>query len=298
MIDVREALTRAAGQLAAHPDLRPTAVPDATILLMHALGLDRVALIAHPERSLTREQLADIQRVVERRLRFEPIQYILGTQEFYGLELKVTPAVLIPRPETETLVEAVLARLHNSVPHSSQPYRDEWDPPKDPLRIVDVGTGSGAIAIALAVGLPQAQVTALDISPAALDIARENATTHGVTGRMRFLNSDLLAAVSGEAEFDAIVSNPPYIPDSDAPTLHAQVREFEPSLALFAGAEGLDIYTRLIPQAHSLLKPGGLLALEIGYGQRDAIARLLSNWHEVTFIADLQQIPRTALARR
>ena len=281
MIDVREALTRAAGQLAAHPDLRPTAVQDATILLMHALGLDRAALIAHPERSLTREQLADIQRLVERRLRFEPIQYILGTQEFYGLELKVTPAVLIPRPETETLVEAVLARL----PH----YQS--------VKIVDIGTGSGAIAIALAVGLQQAHVTALDLSPAALDVACENAAMHGVASRVRLLQSDLLAAVAGESEFDAIVSNPPYIPAGDAPTLHAQVREFEPAMALFAGVEGLDIYTRLIPQALPLLKRGGLLALEIGYGQRDAIADLLAAWDEVEFVADLQGIPRVALAR-
>ena len=282
MIDVREALTRAAGQLAAHPDLRPTAVQDATVLLMHALGLDRAALIAHPERSLTREQLADIQRLVERRLRFEPIQYILGTQEFYGLELKVSPAVLIPRPETETLVEAVLARL----PHDS------------PLRIVDIGTGSGAIAIALAVALPRAHVTALDLSPAALDVACENAATHGVAGRVRFFDSDLLAAVAGEASFDAILSNPPYIPQGDAPTLHAQVREFEPAMALFAGVEGLDIYARLIPESAQSLRTGGLLALEIGYGQRDAIAALLAGWDDVEFVEDLQGIPRVALARR
>ena len=282
MIDVREALTRAAGQLAAHPDLRPTAVRDATVLLMHGLGLDRAALIAHPERSLTREQLADIQRLVERRLRFEPIQYILGTQEFYGLELKVSPAVLIPRPETETLVEAVLARLQHN----------------EPVKIVDVGTGSGAIAIALAVALPQAHVTALDLSPTALEVACENAAMHGVAGRVRFLQSDLLAAVAGESEFDAIVSNPPYIPVGDAPTLHTQVREFEPAMALFAGVEGLDIYARLIPDAAPLLKPGGLLAMEIGYGQRDAIAALLASWNEVEFVLDLQGIPRVALARR
>ena len=282
MIDVREALTRAAGQLAALPDLRPTAVQDATVLLMQALGTDRAALIAHPERSLTREQLADIQRLVERRLRFEPIQYILGTQEFYGLELKVTPAVLIPRPETETLVEAVLARLQHD----------------QSVKIVDIGTGSGAIAIALAVGLPRAHVTALDLSPTALDVACENAALHGVAGRVRFVQSDLLAAIAGESEFDAVVSNPPYIPVGDAPTLHAQVREFEPAMALFAGVEGLDIYARLIPEAAPLLRPGGLLALEIGYGQRDVIAALLAAWDEVEFVADLQGIPRVALARR
>ena len=302
MIDVQEALIRAAGQLAAHPDLRPTAVPDATVLLMHSLGINRAALIAHPERPLTREQLADIQRLVERRLRFEPIQYILGTQEFYGLEFKVTPDVLIPRPETETLVEAVLTHFHKSghksVPHSSQSHRDEWDPAQIPVRIADIGTGSGAIAVALAHSLPQAQITALDLSPHALAIAQENAAANGVAGRIRFLESDLLAAVATEEPFDAIVSNPPYIPAADAQTLHPQVRDFEPSQALFAGPEGLDIYRRLIPEAFALLKPGGLLALEIGHGQRDAIAALLAEWAAVTFIPDLQQIPRVATARR
>jgi len=298
LIDVREALTRAAGQLAAHPDLRPTAVADATVLLMHSLGLDRAALIAHPERPLTREQLAAIQRLVERRLRFEPIQYILGTQEFYGLALKVAPAVLIPRPETETLVEAVLTHFHNPVPHSSQHHRDEWNPPRNLLRIADIGTGSGAIAIALAHHLPQAQITALDLSLEALKIAEENAQTHAVADRIRFLESDLLAAVATEPPFDAIVSNPPYIPASDAPTLHPQVREFEPAQALFAGPQGLDIYARLIPQAFALLKPNGLLALEIGHGQRDAIAALLAGWHDIEFLADLQQIPRVAIAKR
>jgi release factor glutamine methyltransferase len=293
MIDVQQALIRAAGQLAAHPDLRPTAVPDATILLMHSLGIDRAALIAHPERPLTREQLADIQRLVERRLRFEPIQYILGTQEFYGLRFKVTPAVLIPRPETETLVEAVLSQLR--VPH---PRDGGIGPRPTVVRIADIGTGSGAIAVALAHALPQAQITALDLSPQALAIASENAQINGVADRIRFLESDLLAAIADEPPFDAIVSNPPYIPTSDAPTLHQQVREFEPSQALFAGPDGLDIYTRLIPQAFAAIKPNGLLAMEIGFGQCDAIATLLANWNEVAFLPDLQQIPRVAIARR
>ena len=284
MIDIREALTRAADQLAAHPDLRPTAVPDATLLFMHYLGIDRAALIAHPERPLTREQLADLQRLVERRLRFEPIQYVTGTQEFYGLPLRVTPAVLIPRPETELLVEAVLSLLNNSV-----------DPART-LRILDVGTGSGAIAIALAHHLPHAQITALDLSPEALAIARENASTNGVI--IRFLESDLLAAVATEEPFDVIVSNPPYIPTSDAVSLHPQVRDFEPSQALFAGPDGLEIYARLIPQALALLKPNGLLALEIGHGQQPAIAHLLREWNDVRFLPDLNKIPRVALARR
>jgi release factor glutamine methyltransferase len=282
VITLRDALTRAAGQLSAHPDLRPTAVPDATLLLMHLLEIDRATLIAHPERPLSREQQAALQRLVERRLLFEPIQYITGAQEFYGLAFHVTKDVLIPRPETEFLVEAVLARL----PHDR------------PLRIVDVGTGSGAIAVALAHTLPQVFVTVVDLSAKALAVAKENAQNHALDDRIRFLQSDLLEAVAEEAPFDAIVSNPPYIPDADSPSLHPQVREHEPSQALFAGPNGLEIYKRLIPQADALLQPNGLLALEIGHGQRDAIAALLADWRDVAFIADLRQIPRVAVAQR
>jgi release factor glutamine methyltransferase len=279
MISLREALTRAASQLAAHPDLRATAVPDATLLFMHTLGLDRAALLAHPERPVTRDEMALLQSATERRLAFEPIQYILGQQEFYGLTLRVTPAVLIPRPETELLVEAVLARVN---PTAS---------------IADIGTGSGAIAIALAHHLPAALITALDLSAEALAVAQQNAATHSLETRLRFLRSDLLAAIPPGETFDAIVSNPPYIPTSDAPTLHPQVRDHEPAQALFAGPDGLEIYRRLIPQARALLNPGGLLALEIGHGQQPAIAALLEDWQAVEFLPDLQGIPRVALAR-
>ena len=277
MITVRQALTRATDQLSMHPELRPTALPDAALLLMHSLGVDRATLIAHPERPLDREQQASYQRLVERRLRFEPIQYILGQQDFYGLTLRVTPAVLIPRPETELLVEAVLARI---------PHRQP--------RILDVGTGSGAISIALAHSLPQAQVTAIDLSPEALDIARENAAKHAP--HPRSLQSAPPAALPHPEPFHIIVSNPPYIPASDAPTLHPQVREHEPAQALFAGPDGLDLYTRLIPQAAQHLTPGGLLALELGHGQQPALALLLKGWQHVTFLNDLQHIPRVILA--
>ena len=282
MITFQQALTRATSQLSAHPDLRPTALPDAALLLMHTLGISRTTLIAHPERTIGREQQAIYQRLVERRLRFEPIQYILGETEFYGLALRVTPAVLIPRPETELLVESVVNRSEK----------------QDQLQIADIGTGSGAIAIALAHLLPHAQLTAFDLSREALVIAQENANTHRLGDRIRFLESDLLASLPCETLFDIIVSNPPYIPDSEAPTLHPQVREFEPHQALFAGLAGLDIYQRLIPQAFAHLSPGGLLALEIGHGQQAAVAALLTGWHEVTFLNDLQQIPRVALARK
>jgi release factor glutamine methyltransferase len=303
-VTYREALTRATDQLSMHPELRPTALPDAALLLMHALHIERPTLIAHPDRKIDRDQQAQYQRLIERRLNFEPIQYITGEQEFYGLTLRVTPAVLIPRPETELLVEAVLNHL-NSVPHSSESHPHEWGHPQP--RILDVGTGSGAIAIALAHHLPQAQITAVDLSPQALVIARENAQTHNLTN-IDFRLSDLLEALASPleqrseatrslqdpAKWDVIVSNPPYIPAAEL--LHPQVHAHEPHTALFAGPTGLDIYARLIPQAHAALKPDGLLALEIGHGQKEDIAALLAQWKEVEFLNDLQGIPRITLA--
>jgi release factor glutamine methyltransferase len=275
---LREALTVAATQLASDPHLRDNATRDAELLLLHTLEISRVTLIAHSGRELTSTQQTLYEKNITRRLRHEPIQYITGQQEFYGLTLHVTPAVLIPRPETEHLIEAVLKLL----------------PPDKPLRIADVGTGSGAIAIALAAHLPQATIIALDISREALTSAATNAGEH-----IQFLQSDLLSVFDHPAEtFDAIVSNPPYIPESDRSTLHPQVRDHEPAAALFAGETGLDIYRRLIPQALNALKPNGLLALEIGHGQQADLAVLLANWQKVSFVNDLRQIPRVALARR
>lgn len=282
---LRQALTFATDQLAANPHLRDHAHRDAEFLLLDILELDRAVLLAYPTRALTDHQLGRYQAAITRRLNYEPIQYITGKQEFFGLTLKVTPATLIPRPETEHLVEAVLHRL----------------PADQPLRLLDVGTGTGAIALALATHLPRAQVTAVDLSAEALEVARENAATLHLEGRVDFLLSDLLdslAAKDQTAAFDAIVSNPPYIPESDRVELHPQVRDYEPARALFAGSRGLDIYRRLIPQAHAALKPGGLLALEIGHGQREDLATLLENWSNVAFVDDLQQIPRVALAQR
>ncbi|WP_348267515.1 peptide chain release factor N(5)-glutamine methyltransferase [Edaphobacter paludis] len=282
---LRQALTLATEQLAASPHLRDRGHRDAELLLLHLLGLDRATLLAHPDRSLTSEQLALYQAAITRRLGCEPIQYITGQQEFFGLQLKVTPATLIPRPETEHLVEAVLDRL----------------PRDQPLKILDIGTGTGAIALALAAHLRLARVTALDLSAEALEVARQNAAAHHLTGCVHFLLSDLLTGLPQKdrtGAFDAIVSNPPYIPESDRDGLHPEVRDYEPAQALFSGGLGLDIYRRLIPQAHAALNPGGLLALEIGHGQKEALADLLGNWRNVGFIADLQQIPRVALAQK
>ena len=280
---LRQAITNAAAELAANPHLREHAHRDAELLLLHTLQIPRVTLIAYPDRDLPADQHALYQAAISRRLKLEPIQYITGEQEFYGLRLHVSPAVLIPRPETEHLVEAVLALL----------------PADQPLKLADIGTGSGAIAIALAVHLPFTHITALDLSTDALAVATSNAREHNVANRIDFLNSDLLAAIDHQTEtFDAIVSNPPYIPESDRLTLHPQVRDHEPSAALFAGETGLDIYRRLIPQAMSALKPNGLVALEIGHGQREPLTRLLAGWNDISFVNDLQQIPRVALARK
>ncbi|MCU1320101.1 MAG: peptide chain release factor N(5)-glutamine methyltransferase [Edaphobacter sp.] len=279
---LRQALAHASAQLASSEHLRANATRDAELLLLHTLHLTRATLLAHPDRELSAADQALYETLISRRLKNEPIQYITNQQEFYGLSLRVTSAVLIPRPETEHLVEALLQRL----PHNQ------------PLSIADIGTGSGAIAIALAVHLPQSRITALDISPEALKIAQANAETHNITHQIRLLHSDLLSAVSHEEPFDAIVSNPPYVPESDRPTLHPEVRDHEPSTALFSGPQGLDIYRRLIPQAHALLKPDGLLALEIGHGQREALTALLAEWRDITFVNDLQQIPRIVLATK
>ena len=256
---------------------------DAILLLRHVLGIPHAEMYAYRERPLTALQTEAFIGVIQQRLRGVPVQYIIGEQEFFGLPFHVTQDVLIPRPETEHLVEAAITRLKDlSV-----------------VRIADVGTGSGAIAVALAYGLPRAEVTALDISPAALAVAAENGKHNGVAARIRFLQSDLLGAVADE-HFDAIVSNPPYVADSERRSLPVEVREYEPGQALFAGATGLEMYRRLIPDARLLLVSGGWLMMEIGHDQRDAVRALLQSldWDGVEFIADLQGIPRVAVVRR
>jgi len=291
LMTLREAVTRAIEQLDANPAVRADAARDAATLLRHTLGISQAAMLADPARTLTQEEATAYEAMILRRAANEPIQYITGEQEFYGLALRVTRAVLIPRPETELLVEAVLEEGKDARLHSAH-------------RILDVGTGSGAIAIVLAHNLPGALITAVDLSGAALEVARGNAARHGLAERIQFLESDLLEGLADtEGRWDAsgwdvIVSNPPYVPDTDGSCLHPQVREYEPSVALFAGTDGMEVYRRLIPQARAALRPNGLLALEIGYGQKEAVAELLHGWKEVRFLDDLQQIPRIALARR
>jgi release factor glutamine methyltransferase len=272
---LRDILDEAAAKLAPSS----TARRDAELLLLRVLGRDRAWLLAHPEAELTPEQARQYDSWIARRAHHEPVQYILGVQEFFGLAMRVTPAVLIPRPETEHLVEALLSRVQRDAP----------------LRICDVGTGSGAIAVALAHELPRAKVTGLDVSSAALEVARQNAASHDVADRMRFLESDLLSAVRGE-RFDAIVSNPPYVAESEI--LEPQVGDYEPRPALYAGPTGLEVYRRVIPEAHEALIPGGWLLLEIGHGQQRAMTSLLAKWDILEFDKDLAGIPRVAIARR
>ena len=225
----------------------------------------------------------EFRALIKRRFAGEPMQYIFGETEFYRLPFRVSRDVLIPRPETEHVVEKAL-ELAAKFPHP---------------RIADVGTGSGAIAIALAYELPDAKVTATDVSLAALSVAHENAMRNGVVERVRFLEGDLLDSVAGE-QFDIVVSNPPYVAEADREGLAVEVRDYEPEQALFAGADGLDVYRRLIPQAFAALAPGGYMVLEIGYGQEAPVSALLGEvgFESLEFTADLQGIPRVAYARK
>jgi release factor glutamine methyltransferase len=254
---------------------------DAELLLRAATGWERAYVLTHPEAELSAAAAAQYEASLQRRAAGEPVQYITGVQEFWGLGLKVTPAVLIPRPETEHLVEAVMARV----------WREE------PVRIADVGTGSGAIAIALAKELPNATVVATDISEAALEVAGENAARHGVKERIQFEECDLLPAELVGA-LDVVAANPPYIGEGERETLAREVREFEPGSALFAGATGYEVYERLIPAARRALKADRWLVMEMGAGQEARLRELLAEWRDVSVVPDLQGIARVACARK
>lgn len=262
---------------------RERAQRDAELLLLHILGKSRSWLLAHGGDEVPESARVRYMELLEHRYQGEPIQYITGETEFYGLSFRVTRDVLIPRPETEHLVEKAIALSR------------EFQCP----RIVDVGTGSGAIAVALARHLADACVTAIDLSPDALAIAEDNAARNGVGERIRFFEGDLLSPVAGEC-FDLVVSNPPYVAATDRETLSVEVRDFEPAMALFAGEHGLSIYERLIPAAHAVLVPGGFVALEIGYNQSEAVTALLMahGFEDVDLTPDLQSIPRVGSARR
>ncbi len=254
---------------------------NAEVLMMHTLGCDRAYLYAHPERELNEDELSRYDEHLSERARGVPSQYITGHQEFYGLDFLVSPGVLIPRPETEHLVEEVLD-IANHIPPGPH--------------IVDVGTGSGAIAITLANELPDAYIYATDISEQALEIARANAMRLQVDD-IEFRQADLLEGYA-DNKFDVVVSNPPYVGESEHDKVQLEVRKFEPHMAVFGGHEGLDIYRRLVPQALRVLRPGRWLAMEIGYSQEQQVVALLGGWEEVHSVPDLQGIPRVVVARK
>ena len=336
---------------------------NAELLLMFTLGCDRAYLYAHPERELSGEELGRYQAALTERGRGVPAQYITGHQEFWGMDLIVTPAVLIPRPETEHVIETVLglagigctddrgtsgpqglkpsllpddsgtvrslrslragskAGSHalpkatgrhapSQVPDWRVPSRavdpsqaivegaggEECAPHTTAVRIVDVGTGSGCIALALAKELQGAEIHATDVSAAALEIARANAARHGLGGRIEFHQTDLLAGLL--PDFDFIVSNPPYVGESEEDQVQLEVRRYEPRGAVFAGPSGTEVIARLIPQAFLALRPGGWLVLEISGTIMSPVERLLQSWEDVRLISDLQSIPRVARARK
>jgi release factor glutamine methyltransferase len=248
---------------------------------MFTLNCDRAYLYAHPDRQLGVDEQSRYDQAIDQRAQGIPAQYVTGHQEFWGMDFIVSPTVLIPRPETEHVVETLLplARVMGNP------------------RIVDVGTGSGCIALALAKELPQAEIHATDISADALEIARANAARHQLESQVHFHQGDLLQGLD-DIRFDFVVSNPPYVGESEEDQVQLEVRKYEPRNAVFAGPTGLEVIQRLIPQAHAALKPGGWLVIEISGSIVEGVQGLLDSWREVRVTGDLQKIPRVARARK
>ncbi|HEB61032.1 MAG TPA: peptide chain release factor N(5)-glutamine methyltransferase [Phycisphaeraceae bacterium] len=265
----------------------------AEMLLAHVLGCDRMRLYMEADRPASNKEKQRLRRLVSRALRHEPIQYLVGSAWFYGLQFKVNPQVLVPRPSTETLVEKAIAFLKNSLSDN---------PELSPLQVLDVGTGSGAVAVSLAVNLPDIQITASDISTGALAVAAENARLHNVGDRITFTEGDLLKPfITGDARFAAVISNPPYIPDSEWEDVPANVRNYEPTRALHGGGDGLDLIRPLISQAVEILTPGGLLLIEHAASHAEMVrelARETGHYQQVQTISDLEGHPRVLMATR
>ena len=283
-VQLKQALTSAITRLSS--DQVPSPRLNAELLLIFILGVDRAYLFAHPERELSAEEQARYASVLDERASGVPAQYITGHQEFWGMDLIVTPAVLIPRPETEHVIETVLDLA--PVERTGQEV---------PIRILDVGTGSGCIALALAKEFPRAEIHATDISGAALEIARANAARHQLESRIQFHQSNLLEGLN-LADLDFVVSNPPYVGDFEEDQVQLEVRKFEPRNAVFAGPNGVEVIARMIPQAHSALRRGGWLVMETSGTMAEKTKRLLDGWDDVRIRPDLQSIPRVAQARK
>ena len=320
-MDIRTALKLGIAQLRAKSVDSYTLA--AELLLLHATGRTRTSLYSHPEDRLTESESQHYFSLIEQRATGVPVQHLTGKQEFWGLEFEVTPDVLIPRPETEHLIEVALDRLalHDLRTRKVQNMSGEG------LLIADIGTGSGCIAIALAKEFPAAKIYALDISPAALAVAQRNATRLGFADSITCLESNLLNELSTvraqhaapylgnqrssnphESQstshqsplFDLIVSNPPYIGRRESATLAREVREHEPSIALFGGQEGYELYADLITQSAAHLKPGGILVLELGHNSLSAVQPLFNSptWTNIGVTKDLAGIPRVISAQR
>jgi release factor glutamine methyltransferase len=305
-MDIRAALKEGMAQL------RAAQIPSHTLatelLLMHALQRDRAWIYSHPEESLDPATTQKFLALIARREAGEPVQYLTGKQEFWGLEFEVTPAVLIPRPETEHVMEVALARLGDR----GLKIHLDTGAPREKLRVADVGTGSGCLAVALAWELPHAEVFATDISALALEVARRNAARHKVADRVHFMHCDLLTglanadlpipgATRGAAQFDLIVSNPPYIASNEAAELQREVRDHEPHAALFGGPTGVEMYQRLIDQARDLLRHRGIFVLELGHDSAEHVRAIFNAqpaWTNVAITMDLAGIPRVIAAAR
>ncbi len=314
-MDFRTALKHGIAQLrAAHVSSDTLA---AELLLLHATQRGRTFLYSHPEAELTAEEALTYQNFLDRRISGVPVQHLTGKQEFWGLSFEVTPDVLIPRPETEHLIEVALDRLALRELRAGRPNKNGGAG----LLIADIGTGSGCIAIALARELPQAQFVASDVSPSALEVARRNAAKLSVSRRIQFVESNLFDAlfslgyhyalppegpssrfrIPQEATlFDLVISNPPYIGRCEAPSLTREVRDHEPALALYGGEEGYEFYAGLIAQSAPQLTPGGLLVLELGHDSLPAVQPLIDAplWTNVSVTNDLAGIPRVIAAER
>lgn len=280
-MNIAEALKTAAEKLDAAGLKEP--LKDARLLLSFVIERPKEFLFAHPEYELTPAETTSFDDAVSRRVRCEPVQYIIGKTEFYGLEFTVSPAVLIPRPETEILVENAVNILKQNAA----------------ARFCEIGVGSGCISVSMLKDLPTASAIAVDRSPEAIEVARINAERHGVLERLDLRLSNVFDLVAEEG-FDAIVSNPPYISLAETADLDREVRDFEPKFALTDGADGLSIIRTIITDSYHKLLPGGVLLMEIGYGQTESVRTLLSpeKWLDLRFIADLQNIPRVLQAFR
>ena len=296
-MDIRNALKDGIAQL------RGANVPSFTLaaelLLLHVVGRNRTWLYAHPEEILTDAESRRFFSLIALRAAGEPTQHLTGKQEFWGLEFEVGRDVLIPRPETEHIIEVALDRIALRERRAGRPQKSDGAG----LRIADIGTGSGCIAIALAKELPAAGIVATDISPAALVVAKRNAERHSVSGRIDFCEANLLAPLAAghsRVAFDLITSNPPYVGRRESATLPREVREHEPHAALFGGEEGYELYAELVTQSAGHLKSGGIVVLELGHNSLPAVQPLLdtSAWTNIGVTNDLAGIPRVIAAER